>query len=154
MPTRLNLTQVSRRLSDSTPFLRLILRELRVKVLPVLQDNTPGKTLPDEWTHKEEVSKNKAELIIFNRRLEGDRSRWEPIFHYLNEGTRTHWIEPVNAKALRWEDELGNVHFSKGHMVSGILPAYFAEQADRIVSDFEKTLGKKWRVWIETGRYV
>ena len=35
---------------------------------------------------------------------------------YLHEGTRKHWVEPVNKKALHW----GQYAFSKGHEVEGI----------------------------------
>ena len=43
---------------------------------------------------------------------------------YVNYGTKEHWIEPVNAKALHWD---GN--FSKGHMVSGIEGKHFVEDS-------------------------
>lgn len=152
MPTSLH--DISKRSSDIRPFLRKVFAELRGRLLSALQDNTPGKTLPEQWTHTVTIQALQGTLRIFNTRLEGDRAQWESIFHYLNEGTRTHYIEPVNAQALRWEDDFGDVHFSKGHIVSGILPAYFAEQADRIIADFEKTVQSKWSTWMSTGRYV
>ena len=51
---------------------------------------------------------------------------------YVNEGTRAHWIEPVNAKALHWD---GN--FSKGHMVGGIEGRHFVEDS---IDDVESRL--------------
>ena len=42
-----------------------------------------------------------------------------PYAVYLHEGTSDHWIEPVNAESLAWQ-EGGQWRFSKGHMVSGI----------------------------------
>lgn len=42
-------------------------------------------------------------------------------FHYLNKGTRSHWIFPIYAKALSWiDEETHERRFSKGHQVSGI----------------------------------
>lgn len=53
---------------------------------------------------------------------EGEWELWGHIyFHYLNKGTKSHWIFPIYAKALSWIDE--DTHerrFSKGHQVSGI----------------------------------
>jgi len=152
MPT--SLDDLRKRLANPRPFLRQVFAELRRLLLSALQSNTPGEKLPDEWTHAISVRASQGMLSIFNTRLEQDRGTWEPIFHYLNEGTRTHYIEPVNAQALRWVDDFGDVHFSKGHIVSGILPAYFAEQADRIIVDFERRLTRKWQTWMNTGRYV
>lgn len=145
--------EFAERIANPAPFFQAMFKDLRNKMLASLRENTPGERLWNEWSSKLQVAGSRSELTIFHRRLEGDRGHWEPIFGYLNEGTRTHWVEPINAQALRWEDESGEVHFSKGHIVSGILPAYFAETADRVVSDFEDGLEKKWSIWISTGRY-
>lgn len=142
-----SLSDISRRLSHPTPFFEAILRELGEIVVNDLRQNTPGERLPDEWTYT--VSGDT--LSIFNTRLEGDREQWEMIFGFLNHGTRTHFVAPVNAQALHWQ--VGGQHFfSKGHVVSGILGAFFAEKADRLIADFERTLERRWQTWIETGR--
>ena len=44
---------------------------------------------------------------------------------YQNYGTSSHWIEPVNKKALHWDGGF----FSKGHMVSGITGKHFVEDS-------------------------
>jgi len=44
---------------------------------------------------------------------------------YQNYGTSSHWIEPVNKKALHWDGGF----FSKGHMVSGIEGKHFVEDS-------------------------
>lgn len=38
---------------------------------------------------------------------------------YLHEGTKDHWVAPVNADSLAWQQD-GQWRYSKGHMVSGI----------------------------------
>lgn len=43
---------------------------------------------------------------------------------YQNYGTSSHWIEPVNKKALHWDG-----FFSKGHMVGGIEGKHFVEDS-------------------------
>ena len=59
---------------------------------------------------------------------------------YVNYGTSSHWIEPVNAKALHWEGTgmmyaggLMHSHgyggFSKGHFVGGIQARHFVEDS-------------------------
>ena len=63
---------------------------------------------------------------------------------YQNYGTSSHWIEPVNKKALHWDGGF----FSKGHMVSGINPDPFVDpsiddtmyQIDSIVDELLKDL--------------
>jgi hypothetical protein len=45
---------------------------------------------------------------------------------YLHEGTKAHWIEPVEAEALHWT-QYGKHFFSKGHIVSGIKGVKFLE---------------------------
>ena len=55
---------------------------------------------------------------------------------YQNYGTSSHWIEPVNKKALHWDGGF----FSKGHMVSGIEGKHFVgdsiEQTQARISEF------------------
>lgn len=43
---------------------------------------------------------------------------------YQHEGTKSHFVEPINKKALHWDDK-----FSKGHKVRGIKPVKFLEKA-------------------------
>ena len=50
---------------------------------------------------------------------------------YQDQGTKAHWIEPVNTKALHWTGRgfgRGGA-FSKGHMVSGIEGKHFVEKS-------------------------
>jgi len=42
-----------------------------------------------------------------------------PYSRWLHEGSRRHWVEPKDKKALRWAVP-GGFGFSKGHFVSGI----------------------------------
>ena len=46
-----------------------------------------------------------------------------PLGIYFEEGTRDHWIEPVEKEALHWAQD-GRGFFSKGHQVSGIQPKW------------------------------
>ena len=46
-----------------------------------------------------------------------------PLGIYFEEGTRDHWIEPVEKEALHWVQD-GRGFFSKGHQVSGIQPKW------------------------------
>ena len=59
---------------------------------------------------------------------------------FVDQGTRAHWIEPVNKKALHWEGTgtfyaggLYHSHgyggFSKGHIVGGIQGRHFVEKS-------------------------
>lgn len=141
------LAEIARRLNNPAPFITAILRELGERVVRELQQNTPGERLPSEWTYEVTATR----LTIFNTRLEGDRDQWEVIFGFLNHGTRTHFVAPVRAQALHWVS-YGQHFFSKGHVVSGILGAFFAERADRLIAEYEQTLERRWGAWIETGR--
>ena len=59
---------------------------------------------------------------------------------YVDQGTKAHWIEPVNKKALHWMGT-GNFYagglyhshgyggFSKGHMVGGIQGRHFVDRS-------------------------
>ena len=61
---------------------------------------------------------------------------------YQDQGTRDHWIEPVNTKALHWTGRgfgRGGA-FSKGHMVSGIQGKHFVEQSFNQLQPRVKTL--------------
>ena len=54
-------------------------------------------------------------------------------------GTKTHFIKPVSAKALRWVGESGNFVFDKGHEVKGIvadpfIAAALQAQKDTVIS--------------------
>ena len=44
----------------------------------------------------------------------------------IEKGTRSHWVEPNTFSALHWVDSSGE-HFSKGHVVGGIIPDEFVE---------------------------
>jgi len=46
-----------------------------------------------------------------------------PLGIYFEEGTKDHWIEPVEKEALHWVQD-GKSFFSKGHEVSGIQPKW------------------------------
>lgn len=48
---------------------------------------------------------------------------------YQHEGTRDHFVKPVNKKALRWVGSDGRFWFSKGHNVKGIAPDPFLYKA-------------------------
>lgn len=146
-----NLAGIARRLSNPRPFIETLFRELGERVVNDLRQNTPGERLPDEWQFTIDSGGNESRLTIFNSRLEGDREQWEVIFGYLNHGTRTHYVAPVKAQALHWVQN-GEHRFSKGHVVSGILGAFFAEKADKIIADFERGLERRWQLWIETGK--
>lgn len=52
------------------------------------------------------------------------------VLRYLTEGTSAHWVEPVNASALRWTQG-GTVYFSAGHEVKGIEANPFVMDAIR-----------------------
>ena len=146
-----NLTDIARRLANQRQFIEAMFRELGEQVVTDLRQNTPGERLPNEWQYEIDAGGNESRLTIFNSRLEGDREQWEVIFGYLNHGTRTHYVAPVRAQALHWV-EGGQHFFSKGHVVSGILGAFFAERADRLIAEYERTLERRWRTWIDTGR--
>lgn len=47
---------------------------------------------------------------------------------YLHEGTKAHWIEPVEANALAWIGTDGKFKFSQGHIVSGIKGHKFLDE--------------------------
>lgn len=145
------LSEIANRLTNPRPFIEALFRELGERVVNDLRQNTPGERLPTEWQYEIQTSGNETSMTIFNSRLEGDREHWEVIFGYLNHGTRTHYVAPVRAQALHWV-EGGQHFFSKGHVVSGILGAFFAEKADKIIADFERGLERRWQAWVETGK--
>ena len=79
----------------------------------------------------------------------------KPLWKFFEYGTKDHWIEPVNAKALHWtkgssggrpqgiyfqssETQEGDSMFSKGHYVRGIT-------ARKIVTDTRKIGYPKFR---------
>jgi len=147
-----SLSDIRKRLSNPGPFFKAMFNDLGDQCLEMLRQNMYG-SLNKEWTFDITAGKQKASMTLYHTRLEGDREKWEPIFTYHNDGTRVHWIEPVNAEALSWE-EYGVRYFSKGHYVSAIVPLYFAEKVSRIISDLEHTLEYKWQRWINEGIYT
>jgi hypothetical protein len=63
------------------------------------------------------------------------------VLWWLEYGTKAHWVEPVNAKVLHWQ-EGGKDYYSMGHMVSGIKPSlFFAKASD----DVEAYIKNKYR---------
>lgn len=81
----------------------------------------------------------------------------DEVYKYLDEGTRAHFVAPVNAKALAFSPNYtaktspgvlgsrgggatGGVVFSKGHMVSGIEARHFSE---KIIKKWRGTFGKR-----------
>ncbi len=87
-------------------------------------------------------------------------SKEKPLALWFNDGTKSHWIAPVKAKALHWLSKVG-IHpqaiffrggtkagtnlFSKGHYVSGIVATHAMERG--------YSIGKK-RLAIESGKLV
>jgi hypothetical protein len=140
-------TQLRQQLRKQREFLQGVLTDATQIAKANLRENTPGKKLPDEWVSTVQVSGRQGQGRVYNTRVERDPNTWEPIMGYLNFGTRTHWIEPVNAQALHWE-EFGQHYFSKGHIVSGILGSFFMEGTQKQIETFEKTLQKRWEAFL------
>lgn len=145
---RTGLEDLTAHLAQPETFARLILTDLCEQCVALLSANMYGG-LGQEWTFT--VAPNGRSASVFHTRLEGDREQWEPIFHFHNRGTRAHWITPVKALALSWEEN-GQRFFSKGHIVSGITALHFAEKVERVIADYEAGLGRKWARWCETGK--
>jgi len=68
-------------------------------------------------------------VTIFNTKYD-NKLLWR-----LELGTTAHWVEPVNAQALHWEEN-GEDFFSKGHMVSGIQPHLFLTRTEDEVTQY------------------
>ena len=104
------------------------------------------------WRHKPKVVKEKISPGDFIVRVEGD------VWHFLNEGTRDHFVRPVRARALRFfrgggpKTSPGIIRagagapategpfFSKGHRVRGIRPRRFDEVIARKNEDLTDRL--------------
>jgi hypothetical protein len=148
------LDAIQKRLEHPKPFLEYVLKKVCEECLEVLKPNMYGK-LGEEWTHEIHVDADKGEAMVYHKRLEADRATWEPIFGWHNRGTPDHPVAPKIKKALHWIDkETGEDRFSMGHDVKGIKPKYFAEKTDKVAEQFEKTLNRRWKTWIETGRLM
>jgi hypothetical protein len=145
------LLEISKRLKNTDPFLRAILKDVCLQAIEVLRLNSPGKSLPNEWTYEVHVSGNQGRAKIFHTRLEVDHDTWEVVFRSHNSGSSRHFIAPVNAQALSWVED-GVRYFSKGHFVEGVKARHFAERCTRIIENYEGTLNKRWKDWIEHGR--
>ena len=50
-----------------------------------------------------------------------------PLGIFFEEGTKDHWIEPVEKEVLHWVQD-GNSFFSTGHQVTGIQPTWIIQQ--------------------------
>jgi hypothetical protein len=53
----------------------------------------------------------------------------DPAASFVYYGTKAHFIAPVTAKALHWQDPAHGNCYSKGHMVKGIVGERFLENA-------------------------
>ena len=61
-------------------------------------------------------------------------------------GTVDHRIEPVKKKALRFQ----GVKFSKGHIVSGIIPSHIIERTlDELAEPFLDSYNRERKIWLE-----
>lgn len=97
---------------------------------------------------KEDIGKSKSKkktsiryryIIVNDWGKTNDESKWVPLAKFFEFGTKQHWIEPRNKKALSWthpgeagehhghaiffknsENFKGRRKFSKGHYVSGL----------------------------------
>lgn len=59
----------------------------------------------------------------------------DPVFKYLDQGTKRHFVKPKFTKALHWPKGHGG-YFSKGHWVSGIKARHYMRT---IREEFMKT---------------
>ena len=66
-----------------------------------------------------------------------------PLGLFFEEGTKDHWIEPVEKEALHWVQD-GKSFFSKGHQVSGI-------QATHIMRDMIENAMPQFKQELATG---
>lgn len=63
-----------------------------------------------------------------------------PLGIFFEEGTKDHWIEPVQKEALHWIED-GKGFFSKGHQVTGIQPRWIIKQTfDNAMPKFKAEL--------------
>ena len=72
-----------------------------------------------------------------------DRDDTVPLGIFFEEGTKDHWIEPVQKEALHWVQD-GKGFFSKGHQVTGI-------QATHIIRDTIENAMPQFKQEIKTG---
>lgn len=152
-----HFNQILSRWKDIDRFVRALMKKLCEDMVEVLKQNSPGATFPTEWTFSISQSGSVTTAKVYNTRLghdtlQGTNEGFLQIAIWHNDGTDLHKIAPVKAQALRWEDEAGNVYFSKGHIVSGVQARHFREKADRIFQNFEKTIDDKYTQWMTTGR--
>ena len=77
----------------------------------------------------------------------------KPYAAYVENGTGPHVIEARRAKALRWEDEAGNVHFAQRVNHPGSKPFPFAGpaylKAEQVLERNLVMLGERVRVVLE-----
>ena len=132
-------------------FFEAVIKKTCERVIKVLVSNTPGKTLPLQWTFDIESSeKGGVTGRIQNERLQEDPD-FEEIMIYLDFGTVDHWIFPVNAEVLSWEED-GIRYFSKGHRVSGIQASNFSAKAIIEILKIKGKLQRWWETYMNTGR--
>jgi hypothetical protein len=147
-----NLQQVIWRWKNRAQFFRHLLREVCQQCVKALQENTPGTELPKEWDFEIYRRGQDVEARVFTHRIERKDQNWELILNFLDMGTRPHMVYPTTKLALSWLNENGVRHFSKGHMVSGIQPSFFAAKTDRVIQRFERTIQRKFETYMNTGR--
>ena len=146
------LEDVLARLKHPVPFIQHVLKDVCLRCVDVLRENTYGTKMPQEWTFTYNIAGNRGKATVLHTRLESDRDTWEVVFHVMNHGSRRYMIYPKNVLALSWVED-GTRYFSKGHLVGGVVGLYFAEKTDAIIAEFERTLHGKWQRWINTGVY-
>lgn len=139
-------------LKHLTPFIQHVLKDVCLRCVKVLCENTYGTKMPQEWTFTYNISGECGTATVLHTRLESDRDTWEVVFHVMNHGSRRYMIFPKNALALSWVED-GTRYFSKGHEVGGVVGQYFAEKCDATIAEFERTLQGKWQRWVDTGVY-
>lgn len=109
----LDLTQLQGKLEKAPLIRKKILDYSSQEMLNNLMDNSPvDHGLLKSWfkeseSDEEVVIKSPAKYAIFQ-----------------DQGTAAHMIQPVNKKALHWDD-----FYSKGHMVKGITGKHFVEKS-------------------------
>jgi hypothetical protein len=97
------------------------------------------KNIAASWEHKPTIVVDLQEYKFRSYIYSDDQ-----VLNWLNSGTRRHWVEPVNAKALAFQANYkakttpgsltsysggpsGPMVFSKGHWVSGIVAREYSK---------------------------
>lgn len=138
------------RLKELPKFYEALIAHLCFETVLVLQETTPGTSLPFEWQAKITQDRDGVTGLIWNQR-EVDDPDFQQIMIYLDLGTAAHWIFPVNAKALSWVGEDGVRRFSKGHLVRGVTASHFDSNALRKIEDLERQIPWLLDAYLQTG---